>query len=311
MSETPPNAKPWRMERTVWMVNPASGGGRGLRRWQRLRAAMPEVVGGHVVQGTSADDAAAQLRSRVAEGHVDRVIAVGGDGTAHLVANTLLNLSDPSPVPMGIVPVGTGSDLARHLPQPRRPLEALRHVLGATPRPFDAMALRTDDGRRRYSINIASGGLSGAVVQALGATPNRGQLSYLTATLAALLKYQPFGCRVRVDGVEVYDGALFLVAVANGEFFGKGMRVAPTSQTDDGRLEVVIVPPVARWQFPWRLPQFLSGAHLKWPGVVHRSALHVRIEPSPDFPPYELDGEYFAVAGVDVQVRPGALRMLV
>lgn len=292
------------------MVNPNSGGGRGLRRWRRLRQAVPAVQSASVIQGDSAEEAARQLRREILTGSVERVIAVGGDGTAHGVANVLLQVAEPSPVALGLVPAGTGSDLARHLALPRSPVKALRRVLSAAPRPFDAIALEADDGRMRFSINIASGGLSGAVVEALSGRSSRGQWSYLSATLAALWSYRAPSCRVLVDDEEVHGGALFLVAIANGEFFGKGMRVSPRGTTDDGLLELIIVPPVERWTFPWRLPQFLLGRHLRWPGVVYRQVRRVRIEPSAGFPPFELDGEFFACAAVRLDVRPGALQLL-
>lgn len=298
-------------ERTLLVVNPASGGGRGRRRWERLRVAVPEVETAQLILADSAEQASDSLRQRLRAGGVERVIAVGGDGTAHTVANALLSVTTPSPVALGLVPTGTGSDLARHLALPRQPAAALRHVLAAEAKPFDAIVLRSADGTVRHCINIASGGLSGAVVQSLSKRPRRGQLSYLLATLSALWTFQPGSCRVWVDGEDIFHGPLFLVAVANGEYFGKGMRVAPGAATGDGRLEVIVVPPVARWRFPWRLPQFLFGAHVRWPGVIHRQGGTVRLEPAADFQPFELDGERFPAAPLDLEVIPGALRMLV
>ena len=72
----------------------------------------------------------------------------------------------------------------------------------------------------------------------------------------------------------------------------------------------MIVPSVPRWTFPWRLPQFLAGRHLGWPGVVHRSGRRIRIEKPADALPYELDGELFASSPMQIEVRPAALRML-
>lgn len=299
------------MSATLLVVNPTSGGGRGRRRWLRLRAAVPEIEAAPLIMADSAEQASDALRQRLEAGGIERVIAVGGDGTAHQVANALLATANPSPVALGLVPVGTGSDLARHLGLPRQPIAALRHALGAAVRAFDVIALSASDGRRRHCINIASGGLSGAVVRAMGHNPRRGQLSYLGATLAALWAFRPGACRVWVDDQEIFDGPLFLVAVANGEYFGKGMRVAPRAESGDGRLEIIVIPPVSRWKLPWRLPQFLFGAHLRWPGVLHRQGSRVRLEPASGFEPFELDGERFEVASLSLEVQPGVLRMLV
>jgi len=294
----------------VILVNPAAGGGRGLRRWQRLRAAVPGVSAARIIEAERAEESRAHLAAALEGGGVERVIVVGGDGTAHLVANTLLETPEEKRPAFGLVPAGTGSDLARGLGLPRRPAVALQLALEAAPRPMDAIALETEDGRKRYVLNIGSGGLSGAVVMAINANPRRGPLSYLLSTVSALLSYDPAPCRVIADGEVLHKGSVFLVAVANGRFFGKGMKVAPHASTDDGLLDVIVVPPVARYKLAYRLPQFFTGSHVRMKQVTVRKVKRVRIEPGPSFPPYELDGEIFPAAAAEFRVLPGALRVL-
>lgn len=300
---------------TLFLVNPAAGGGRGGRRWRRLRETFPELDGARVLMASDDASARRELRDAFEAGGVDRLIAVGGDGTAHLAANVLLAAEDDgvleaSRVPFGLVPAGTGSDLSRHLGLPGRPAKALRQVLVATPKPLDAMVLEADDGRREFVLNIASGGLSGSVVQAIDANPRRGQLSYLQSTVQGLLKYRPAGCRVHIDGRAVERDEFLVVAVANGQFFGRGMKVAPGARSDDGRLEVVLIAPVPSWKLPWLLPQFLVGRHVHHPAVQVHPATRVRLEPEPGFRPFELDGEVFDAAAVELSIRPSALRVL-
>jgi diacylglycerol kinase (ATP) len=298
------------MDRTVVIVNPAAGGGRAGRTWQRLQGEVPEIAGARVVAATDVASARAELAEELAAGAA-RVLAIGGDGTAHLVANVLLESGRASEVAFGLVPAGTGSDLARTLGLPSQADAALRHALTAAPRPIDAIRVRrTDVDAGCFVVNTFSAGLAGAVSVEINALPGRGRLSYLTATLRCLLRYRPVPCRVEVDGEVLFDGGFFLAAVTNGRFFGNGMQVAPRALLDDGLLDVVVSPPVPLYQMPYRLPQFLGGRHLDLPFIHWRRARRVRLEPASGFPPFDVDGETLASGPAEVSVLPGALRVL-
>ncbi|MEM7356807.1 MAG: diacylglycerol kinase family protein, partial [Acidobacteriota bacterium] len=179
--------------RTVVVVNPTAGGRRAGQVWAQLRRLAPELANATKIQADDATTGRAELDGRLQEG-VERVLAVGGDGTAHLVVNALLTAGLGERVAFGLVPAGTGSDLARSLDLAARPAAALQRVITAQPRPIDALCIDTAAGERRYGINIASAGLSGAVVPAVNANPRKGHLTYLTTTLRALLGYRPIAC---------------------------------------------------------------------------------------------------------------------
>jgi diacylglycerol kinase (ATP) len=301
-------------EDTAIVINPTAGGGRAAGAWEELADGTPGLGGARRILAADADAAREALMETLAEG-IKRVITVGGDGTAHLAVNAIVAAEaagtiEPGSVAFGLVPAGTGSDLARTLGLPREPRAALAKVMAAEPRPFDLIELRTDAGDRCSVINIASAGLSGAVVTEVNARPRRGQLSYLSATLSGILRYRPVPCAVIADGEPLYDGPFFLTAVANGRYFGKGMHVAPEADPTDGLLDVVVVPPVPLWQLPWRLPQFLTGRHVRLPMVRHLRAEIVRLEPAEGFPPFDVDGDAMPSDPADLLVRPGALRVL-
>ncbi len=117
-------------------------------------------------------------------------------------------------------------------------------------------------------------------------------------------------CRVFVDGALWHEEKVLLVAVANGETFGNGMRIAPGARPDDGEIDVVLIGPVPRWQLPFRLPQIYFGTHLGTRYVRAGRAHRVRLEPLTPLPPFDLDGEVFDSAPCDITVLPGALRFL-
>jgi diacylglycerol kinase (ATP) len=226
------------------------------------------------------------------------------------VANAILELGLGDQVAMGVVPTGTGSDLARSLGIPTRPEAALRVALAAQPRPMDVLRVATDDGRGEYVLNVASAGISGLVDEAVSRLRRRSALAYLMVSLGAVWRYRPVHCRVAVDGVPWHDGALLLLAVANGASFGGGMRVAPGAVVDDGHAEVILVQPVARWQLAVRLPQIYLGTHVRAGFVRAGRGQQVRIEPVGPLPPFDLDGEAVASAAATITLAPGALNVL-
>ncbi len=296
------------MSRTLFVMNPTAGGGRAVAVRNRILKQSPDLKDDDWIEGRNAAEAEQKLRARLADPDVRRVIAIGGDGTAHGVAQWLLDEGVADRIAFGLVPAGTGSDFARHLGLPKDPEQSLRQVLEAEPRPIDAIGIETDSGVRAYCLNIASAGLSGAVDLAVNAAPEHG--SYLLATIKALITYRPMPCRVEVDDQLLTEEPFFVVAMANGSFFGKGMKVAPDARIDDGLLDVVLVPPVPLWQLPVRLPQFLTGRHAHLPQVRNLKAKKVRIEPPEDFFPFDLDGETLSSEPTTFRILPGALRLL-
>ena len=290
------------------MINPAAGGGRAGRLWKRLLAAEPELGEATLVQAADVGAAGAELAGSLEQG-IRRILAVGGDGTAHLVVNTLLATGCADRVDFGLIPAGTGSDLARSLGLPRDPVAALRRALAAEPRKIDALVIETED-ETRFAVNTSSAGMSGAIVPAVNANPRRGRLSYLRTTLAALVRYRPVPCRLAVDGEPFYDGEFFLAAFVNGRFFGNGMPVAPEARLDDGLIDVVLIPPVPLWHLPYRMPQFLTGRHVHLDIVKIQRAQRIHLEPAAGFPPFEVDGECLPAGPAEIRVLPGALRVL-
>jgi diacylglycerol kinase (ATP) len=291
--------------RSVLVVNPTAGSGAAGRAWQRLRSHLPAEV--EVLLETSGAATRERLAERLRAG-CRRVLSFGGDGTANLVINVLLEEGLGGEVAFGIVPAGTASDFARHTGIPRDPRRALDHALHrAQASPIDAIAVEVEGRAPRYCLNIASAGLSGHVDQRVQG-PRRG--SYLIATLQALWTYTARPCAVEVDGKPFYDGPFFVLALANGRYFGKAMKVAPHAEIDDGLLDVVLVLEVPTWQLPYRLPQFYLGRHIDDCDVLTTRAREVRLRPGVDYPPYDLDGEPIPSAPATVRVLPDALRLL-
>lgn len=305
--------------RTLVLINPNAGVGKAHDTWRRDLAsqrnehdpAWRDPVWHDPIEIVEPDPATSrhELAAALRQGTFDRLLAVGGDGTAHLAANVLLEEGLGEQVALGLIPAGTGSDLARGLGLPRRPGAALRAVMQAEPQPMDALCVETEEGERRYVVNIASAGLSGRILTALD-TPGTGSKSYLATTLRELIRYRPIAYRLRVEGETFLEGPMFLIAAANGRFFGSGMQVAPRARIDDGQIEVVAISPIPKLHLPIRLPQFLTGRHMHLPAVHSRVARQLEIECLEAPPPYDLDGELCRTRTLRITVLPRGLRVL-
>lgn len=277
--------------------------------WERLRERAEGLVpGAEVVRAEAPGAASRELDALLAGGGVERVVAVGGDGTVHFAVNRLHAAGRLGEVALGVVPAGTGSDLARTLGLPLRPVAALDAALGGDGRRIDLLEVTAAAGSR-VALNVASAGISGLVAGRVNLRRRRRPTVYLTATLQALARYRPFWGRVICDGETWHEGGVFLLAVANGPSFGRGMRVAPEAAVDDGLADVVVIRPMPLWQVPFRLPRLYAGTVLESPVAAWRRARTVRLETDDPLPPLELDGETMPGGPAEVRVLPAALRV--
>jgi diacylglycerol kinase family enzyme len=163
---------------------------------------------------------------------------------------------------------------------------------------------------RRFFLNISSAGVSGEIVARVNRLRRRARSTFLRATIAALLKYRPQRMAVECDGEKFYEGPSYLLVVANGRFFGRGMWVAPEALINDGLFDVVLVEGMPRLRILLALRTVFSGRHLRRKDVHHRRAASVRVH-SEDGPLcLEFDGEEAQGQDLLFTVSPGALRVM-
>jgi diacylglycerol kinase (ATP) len=243
----------------------------------------------------------------------DALVVVGGDGMVSLGVNLLAE----SPVPLGIIPCGTGNDMARGLGipvgDPDAALEALVLALERPPRVIDAGRIRhadaaTGDDTTTWFASVLSAGFDAIVNERANRLRHpRGKSRYLVALMIELARLRPIRYRLVLDGIETETDAA-LVAVGNNQSIGGGMRVTPDAVLDDGLFDVLVVTPLSRLAFLRVFPRVFAGTHLSDPRVSVHRARSVRIEAA-GVVAYA-DGERVGVLPVDIEMVPGALRVL-
>ncbi|MCU1505781.1 MAG: diacylglycerol kinase [Microbacteriaceae bacterium] len=301
----PPRIKPLKI---VVAINPTASFGRGRTVGpavvQTLRAA------GHDVTALTEPDFEELVDSarKSMAGGPDALVVVGGDGMVSLGVNLLAGTKTP----LGIVPSGTGNDLARGLGIPigntEAAIEMLLDRLHHSPRVIDAGRITMSDGRLTWFASVASAGFDAVVNERANLLRwPRGRGRYNVALLRELAVLKPIGYRLVLDGVERRTRAM-LVAAGNNVSLGGGMRLLPDAKLDDGLLDVVVVQPLSRIAFLRIFPRVFRGTHVTDPRVEITRVRRVRIEA--DGVVAYADGERVGPLPIDIDVVPAALRVL-
>lgn len=283
--------------RIAVLVNPTSGKGRGARLMHPVAEALRAAgLAADVVVGRDGDEAFDRLRDRVAEG-VDGVVAVGGDG----LVNIALQVVGGTGVPLGIVPAGTGNDIARGLGLvPHDAAAATALVVGGRTRAID---LGRANGRWFGGV-LGSGFDSMVNERANRMSWPSGRSRYNLAILAELRTFRPIPYVLDLDGEKVETAAM-LVAVGNGRSYGGGMLVTPDAQLDDGLLDVTVLGPISKPEFVRVFPTVYKGTHVNHPAVTVRRARSVTLHA--DGVTAYADGERVAVLPVTCDAVPEGL----
>ena len=300
---------------TVFLVNPASGNGATGKRWPELeRQARDFGLDPHVELSTG-PGGLAELARQAAEDGADIVVAVGGDGTVHEVANGLLT-AERRPLPdLGILARGTGDDFVRALGIPTTDIDALTTLRDGATRELDAghVTYRGPDGTeaQSYFVSMAGVGMSGAVARRLNTTSKRlgGRIAGLVATFRVFSRWTNVDLRVTV-GAEHREGLMEDVLIGNTEFHNGGMRLCPGAQPDDGLFDVLLIGDVTKVDLARTLPKLYKGTHLPHPKAELLRGATVTVHSSTALP-IELDGEQPGTTPVRFEVVPRALRVRV
>ncbi|MDQ1684667.1 MAG: diacylglycerol kinase [Frankiaceae bacterium] len=291
------------MTNLALLVNPTAGKGRAANVvadvTARLRESGSNVA---ILVGKDAADAQALARQAMSDG-VDAVVALGGDGMVHLALNVVAGTDTP----LGIIPAGTGNDLANTLGLPSKdPVAAagvLAEKLKTGGRPMDAVKV----GDKWFGCVLGAGFDSRVNDRANRMSWPRGRMRYNIAILGELRVFKPLPFVLELDG-ERWETEAMLVAVGNAKSYGAGMKVTPDAEVDDGLVDVQVLGPVSKPEFLKTFPKVFKGTHVNHPKVTIRRAKVVSLA-SPGVTAYA-DGEYLADLPITCVTVPGAVHVL-
>lgn len=298
---------------TRWLaiVNPASGRADGGAAWRAIERTLQQAGVAfdtiHTEQPGHGDELA---RHALREGRRHIVVA-GGDGSVNEVVHGIMNagLADTREVTLAVAPQGTGNDWARALGITRRP-EQIAGVLAAGRtmlHDVGAIDYPASGGTRRWFINVAGAGYDAYVSQRVP-RPVPSAFTYLRIALSSLRTYRSPLFTITADGENV-GGRLLLAFVANAQFCGNRMHVAPTARMDDGLLDVLAVSELTLLQVLPKLAKLYGGRILGDPAVRHLRAARVRITTDPPVI-IQADGQIVGETPAEFSLLPQALRVI-
>ena len=306
----------------LFIVNPASAGGRTLERWNEVTPKLEVATFDYDVKFTETHGCAIAFAKEAAISRIyDILVSVGGDGTANEVVNGLMLSGasyDELPA-MTIFPSGTGSDSVRTLGIPKDLEGFVRLVESASPKPIDIGVAEfvTIDNKleSRYFLNACDVGIGAMVANVVnGVNQNNekksGKGKYFRSIMEQVFKFKAFDATYIADGKAFDLEKTVIVAICNGMFFGGGVKISPVSKMDDGVLELFATNNVSKPGLIKLVSKVYTGSH-----VGHRKVRFQQekcFEVKPKMPQLlEADGEVQGVVTeVNFKILPQVLKVL-
>jgi len=287
--------------RLIILLNPDAGRGRARKLLGRAAEVFRQQRVSFEVRESRCAEHLTELARQASEEKPDLIVSAGGDGTHHYVINALYQ----SGVPLGLLPLGTGNDLAKGIGIPMDAISAAAALLNGPIQEIDL----AQAGPVVYGC-IAGVGFDSTVTRYANdhARWLSGPLAYTWALLRCMSAYRPQQLEIVADG-ERFSGAVLFAVVGNNSSYGGGMRLAPRAKLDDGLLDVCIVPYLSRLELLRWVPRAYRGEHLNHPGIRYLQARAITLRAAGRMELFG-DGEFLQELPVTIQVLPRALRVI-
>jgi diacylglycerol kinase (ATP) len=302
-------------QRAKIIINPAAGANSTHRKWPQIRSCIENTGLSFDYQLTEGKGHAIELAKAAAGDGYRYLVAVGGDGTIHEVANGIMETSRAAITTLGVVFTGTGCDLSRSVGISHDHARACLALAGDRRKKIDVGLVeyrRDGTSSRRYFLNAAGIGFDATVVEATDKLPKYfgGTLPYFFGLVRSFLSYHNKKVTLRIGDREPEQATVLSTVVANGRYFGGGMQVAPEARLDDGLLDILIIGDFGKLELLRVFPRVYKGTHVGYPKIRSERDSRVSIESSERFL-LHADGELLGEGPASFSLLPEALEMVV
>ncbi len=243
------------------------------------------------------------------------LVVAGGDGTLlHIVQNMPMDSNDKSSgIPFGLIPLGSGNDFYRGLGAKRDFTAAAENIVNGKPVPIDIGLVEPLDGSGNPRdekpvrfINTAGVGMDSQTLATREKSPDWLSARYELLFLMTLIRLCPLRVEMVADDWELNTDA-FWILCCNSSNIGGGMIVAPDAKTNDGLLDILIIPKMPKIKFVVNLPKIFKAEHLGIKGIEIRRSSSLILKCTPN-QRVATDGDRACEGPVRISVLPGAAR---
>lgn len=243
------------MEKILFIVNPIAGGGRS----NALIPLIEDTMNKYKIEYKIEISEKPELAIRISEENIDKyntVVAVGGDGTVNEVAKGIINKGYGV---LGIIPGGTGNDMAKSLGIPMDPKEAIKDIIKGHKKMIDIGRVNSSN-----FLNITSVGFDAEVVlnNLKIRKKIKSHLSYAISVIYTLIDFKNKKVKIDIDGKQI-NKSIVLLAVGSGKYYGGGMKVLPEAELDDGYLHICLISDISKLKLLLLFPTIFNGHHIK------------------------------------------------
>lgn len=290
------------MEKILFIVNPIAGGGRSNALIPMIEDYMNKYSRDFKIEISEKPEHAIKISE---EGLADYqiIVAVGGDGTVNEVAKGIINKGRGV---LGIIPGGTGNDMARSLGISMDPKKAIEEILIGNRKMIDVGRINSSN-----FLNIASVGFDAEVVDNNRKIRKKikGSISYAISVVYTIFQFKSKPVSIEIDG-EKRDENILLLAVGNGKYYGGGIKILPHAELDDGYLHICLVADISKLKLLLLFPSVFKGNHLKHKKHVRTyRARSVLIRSEKDLP-LNIDGDVTHVKDVDISLDDEKIELI-
>jgi YegS/Rv2252/BmrU family lipid kinase len=287
-----------------FIVNPHAGRGKGITSWQQVESVLKQTDVTYDVKFTKEKGEAIHLaKTATDQNQWTAVVAVGGDGTVHEVANGLYK----SNVPLGYVPAGTGNDFAREWNIPFNPIQAWQRIAQHEVKQSDIILADN-----RVVLCYISAGFDGYVSRLVDASSWKkalGKASYFLGALLSLKSFQPYTLELQLDENDYRFENVWLVTMSNGKSLGGGMMITPHANPTDGLIDLCIVHKLTKIDFLRVFPKVYAGKHVDHPAVTFLQGKQATVKTEPKMWAFA-DGEEVGNQTISLEIIPNGIFLL-
>lgn len=289
----------------LFIINPKAGKGKTLNIIPEIKEIFKDSDEKFIIEITKRSGHATELVREYVTKENYRVYAVGGDGTLNEVVNGMINNESC----IGVIPSGSGNDFFKSIYFEKKiSSNILRDTIKGETKLIDLGKM--DD---RYFLNISSVGIDAEVVDNAKKLKRygfiSGKMAYIISAVMTILKYKCKDIQLIIDGTEIILNST-LLALANGRYYGGGMKVAPQADIQDGLLDICVINKLSRLKMLILFPKLIRGKHNEIKEVTFYKGKKIIVNSKEEIA-INIDGEIIKRKSVNFELFPQSIKFII